>query len=95
MKRLLDWFLIFLPIAFVCLALMVNLAGCDQVAIRGPAMTTAENSVKDALIAYNRATSQPDNWTERAYLRENFYQWRFFVRAAKNDNQWGPKLAGE
>ena len=33
--------------------------------------------------------------TIKSYLTENFKQWRSFVRSAKADLTWGPKLAGE
>jgi hypothetical protein len=32
---------------------------------------------------------------EKAYLEENFKQWRFFVRSARKEETWGPKLEGE
>ena len=31
----------------------------------------------------------------RPYLRENFIQWRAFVRSANKNTAWGPKLPGE
>jgi hypothetical protein len=31
----------------------------------------------------------------RAYLAEDFKQWRFFVRSARKDEAWGPRLEGE
>jgi len=47
----------------------------------------------DAFQAVQRA--QADQATpawEKAYLQENFQQWRFFVRSARKDLTWGPKL---
>jgi len=46
--------------------------------------------------AAQRAEKEPatPDW-EKAYLAENFKQWRFFVRSARKDETWGPKLEGE
>ena len=72
------------------------LAGCGNVYLRGDAMTAAETSAMDAYQAVQRAEQEPASpaW-ETAYLAENFKQWRFFVRAAKKDEAWGPKLPDE
>lgn len=79
----------------VCL-LAVCLAGCGNVQLKGEALTAAETSTVDAYNALQRATTQPDSgWIERAYLEENFRQWRWFVRSARKDTTWGPKLEGE
>ncbi|HOF17355.1 MAG TPA: hypothetical protein PK082_00465 [Phycisphaerae bacterium] len=73
------------------------LPGCGNVTLRGEALTAAETSAMDAYQAVQRAgattTTQP-TW-EQSYLVENFRQWRYFVRAARKDLTWGPKLAGE
>lgn len=86
----------------LCLVLLVAglLAGCGNVTLKGEALTAAETSAMDAYQAVQRAdaepTSQPatPSW-EQAYLQENFKQWRFFVRSARKDLTWGPKLEGE
>jgi hypothetical protein len=76
------------------------LCGCGNVQLSGTAMTAAEKSTMDAYQSvqrYTAATSRPagePTWTA-AYLTENFRQWRWFVRAAKRDMSWGPKLPGE
>lgn len=78
------------------LLLAVMLAGCGSVYLTGEAATAAEVSTMDAYQAYQRATTQPESvaW-QREYLRENFCQWRLFVRAARKDLDWGPRLDGE
>ena len=72
------------------------LAGCGNVYLRGEALTAAETSAMDAFEANRRLASDPNAplWT-KAYLTENFKQWRFFVRSARKDLAWGPKLEGE
>jgi hypothetical protein len=72
---------------------LLAMAGCGNVYLRGEALTAAETSTMDAYQAYQRAETQPA-W-EKAYLGENFKQWRFFVRSARKDLSWGPKLEGE
>jgi hypothetical protein len=78
-------------------AAAICIAGCGNVYLQGDAATAAEQSTLDAYQAAQRAggtaTSQP-SW-EQAYLVENFKQWRFFVRSARKDLSWGPKLEGE
>ena len=73
------------------------LAGCGNVYLKGDALTAAETSTMDAYQAVQRAgitaTTQP-TW-QQSYLVENFKQWRFFVRSARKDLTWGPKLADE
>ena len=72
------------------------LAGCGNVYLRGEALTAAETSTMDAFQATQRADAEPamPAW-QKAYLQENFKQWRFFVRSARKDDAWGPKLEGE
>ena len=81
--------------ALACVAL--GEAGCGNVYLQGDAATAAETSTLDACQAVQRsgadATTQP-SW-EQSYLVENFKQWRSFVRSARKDLTWGPKLAGE
>lgn len=77
----------------VMLLMLVMFSGCGNVYLRGEAMTAAELSTLDAYQATQRATEAP-TWLQ-AYLEENFKQWRFFVRAAKKNLEWGPKLEGE
>ena len=75
---------------------MLCLAGCGNVYLRGEALTAAETSAMDAFQAAQRASAEPATpmW-QRAYLAENFKQWRFFVRAARKDEAWGPNLEAE
>ena len=76
------------------LAVLVFASGCGNVYLQGEAMVAAQQSSLDAYQAVQRAdTAQPE--TLKAYLAENFKQWRSFVRAAKKDMTWGPKLEGE
>lgn len=72
------------------------IAGCGNVDLRGEAMTAAETSALDAWQAAQRAgaDSTTPTW-EQGYLLEDYAQWRYFVRAAKKDPTWGPKLAIE
>ena len=72
------------------------LAGCGNVYLRGEALTAAETSAMDAWQAAQRGAAEPATpaW-EKAYLEENFKQWRFFVRSARKDEAWGPKLPAE
>jgi hypothetical protein len=88
-------------VLIVCVALLLvvavaGLPGCGNVYLRGDAATAAETSAMDAYQAYQRAATQPDSvaW-QKAYLQENFCQWRYFVRSARKDLTWGPKLDGE
>jgi len=73
-------------VALAVLAVLC-LAGCGNVYLRGEALTAAETSAMDALQAAQRAGAEPATpaW-EKAYLEENFKQWRFLVRS--------PPLAG-
>jgi hypothetical protein len=77
-------------------AVVIGLAGCGNVYLKGDGLTAAETSALDAYQAVQRAEKEPvtPDW-ERAYLTENFKQWRFFVRSARKDLAWGPKLEGE
>jgi hypothetical protein len=82
----------------IAVLVVLGLAGCGNVYLRGDALTAAETSTMDAYQAVERAAPQrePDcpAWL-RAYLEENFRQWRFFVRSARKDLTWGPKLEAE
>lgn len=84
-----------LILALVLVSVVV-LAGCGNVTLRGEAMTAAQTSTMDAYQAVQRAQidAATPAW-ENAYLQENFKQWRFFVRSANKNDQWGPKLEGE
>jgi hypothetical protein len=88
-------------IAALLLALLATttlVAGCGNVSLRGDAMTAAQQSTMDAYQAVLRSgdpATQPASGTIKSYLTENFKQWRSFVRSAKADLTWGPKLAGE
>lgn len=76
----------------VCLAI----AGCGNVSLSGDALTAAQTSANDAYNAAVRAQANPASpaW-ESAYLTENYLQWRFFVRSAVKDNNWGTLLPSE
>jgi len=91
MMRRTGW--IGIVVAAVCLLM---LAGCGNVTLKGEALTAAETSTMDALQAVQRAGAEPATpaW-QLAYLQENFRQWRLFVRSARKDTTWGPKLPGE
>lgn len=86
---------LFLAMAILCMAALC-VGGCGNVHLQGEALTAAETSAMDAYQALQRGNSDPDTpaW-EKAYLTENFRQWRFFVRSAHKDLTWGPKLEGE
>ena len=75
---------------------MLAAAGCGNVQLKGESLTAAEVSTVDALNAANRL--RPDvnapQWA-KVYLDENFKQWRCFVRSARKDLDWGPKLPAE
>jgi hypothetical protein len=81
-----------LLVAMVCLPVV----GCGNVSLSGDGMTAAQTSALDAFQAVQRANADPATpaW-EKAYLTENFLQWRYFVRSAKKDLSWGPKLPSE
>ena len=84
----------------ICIAMLavLCLAGCGNVYLRGEALTAAEISAMDAYQAVQRTDPQREPgcpaWL-RAYLAEDFKQWRFFVRSARKDEAWGPRLEGE
>ncbi len=83
-------------VAMVLLAMLVTLAGCGNVYLSGDGLTAAQQSTMDAYQAVQRADADPDTpATLRIYLSENFKQWRFFVRSAVKDLNWGPKLPVE
>jgi len=96
-----------LLVVLIVLAL-ATVAGCGNVYLKGEALTAAETSTLDAYGALQRVdpckscidpaapATQPavEPWV-KAYLAENFKQWRFFVRSARKDLSWGPKLEGE
>lgn len=78
----------------IVIGLAMLLGGCGNVYLKGEALVAAQQSSLDAYQAVQRAdTAQPA--TIKAYLAENFKQWRSFVRAAKKDEAWGPKLEDE
>jgi hypothetical protein len=72
------------------------LPGCGNVSLKGDAMTAAQNSAMNAYQADIRAEKDPavPAWL-KAYLAEDFKQWRFFVRSANKDMGWGPRLPEE
>ncbi len=77
-------------------AVVIGLAGCGNVYLQGDGLTAAETSALDAFQAVQRADADASTpaW-ERTYLTENYKQWRFFVRSARKDLAWGPKLPAE
>jgi hypothetical protein len=86
-----------LPFACCLLPLLLCLvAGCGNVYLRGDAATAAETSALHAFEAVQRADADANTpgW-EKAYLTENYKQWRFFVQSARKDLTWGPKLPAE
>ena len=86
-----------LILGVLCAVCVCLPAGCGNVTLRGEALTAAETSAMDAYQAAQRAgataTTQP-TW-EQSYLVENFKQWRYFVRAARKDLNWGPRLPSD
>ena len=74
-----------LLVLVMCLAA----AGCQDVTLRGQAMTAAETSTLHAFEAHKRYTKDP---AAGKYLKLNAEQWRHFVRSAKRDNAWGQEL---
>ena len=83
-------------LAVVLAAAVLLFAGCGNVYVKGEALTALETSTLDAYQAVQRADAEPaaPDWL-KAYLSENFKQWRSFVRAARKDTDWGLKLEGE
>jgi hypothetical protein len=71
-------------------------AGCGSVYLQGEAMTAAESSALDAAGFAERVEVDGNaSPLVRAYAVENAEQWRYFVRSAKKDQSWGPKLPGD
>jgi hypothetical protein len=72
------------------------LAGCGNVYLSGDAMTAAECSTLDAA-GFVQRVDEDGNASPlvRAYAVENAVQWRCFVRSAKKNQSWGPKLPGD
>ena len=83
-------------LAAVCAVIVLAMAigGCGNVYLQGDGLTAAETSTLDAYQAVQRADANTPAW-QKAYLAENFRQWRYFVRSARKDLVWGPKLEGE
>ena len=72
------------------------LAGCGNVYLSGDAMTAAESSAVDAASFAQRVDVDGNaSPLVRGYAVENAVQWRCFVRSAKKDLSWGPKLPGD
>ena len=72
------------------------LAGCGNVYLAGDAMTAAECSSLDAADFSQRVQADGNaSPLVRNYAVENAWQWRCFVRSAKKDQSWGPKLPGD
>ena len=88
-------------LVFVAVVVMTCFTGCASVQLRGDALTAAETSALDAYQAVHRSGAVESMRTgkqltmEQAYLVENFRQWRFYVRAARKDLSWGPRLLSE
>lgn len=87
-------------IVLLCFLLVVlaalSLTGCGNVMLQGEARTAVETSAMDAYLASQKASADAATpaWG-KAYLEENFRQWRSFARSARKDTNWGPKLANE
>ena len=83
-------------LGLLMLLVVLCLAGCGNVYLSGDAMTAAEASALQAYGAYDRMKGEAaaPAWII-GYERENYLQWRYFVRAAKRSDTWGPKLEGE
>jgi len=88
-------------LVFVAVIVMTCFTGCASVQLRGDALTAAETSALDAYQAVHRSGAVESmragkqlTW-EQSYLCENFKQWRAFVRSARKDLSWGPKLGAE
>jgi len=89
-------------LVFVAVVGMTCFSGCGgNVYLRGDALTAAETSTMDAYQAVHRSGAVESmragkqlTW-EQSYLCENFTQWRAFVRSARKDLSWGPKLGAE
>ncbi|MCE5327902.1 MAG: hypothetical protein LLG01_15960 [Planctomycetaceae bacterium] len=71
-------------------------AGCGNVYLQGESATACETSAMDAYLATQKASADPGmpSWS-KAYIEENFRQWRYFARSARKDSNWGPKLPAE
>ncbi|MCY2927919.1 MAG: hypothetical protein NTV86_00205 [Planctomycetota bacterium] len=80
----------------LCLLLVGATAGCGNVYLWGEGATACETSTMDAYLATQKASSDTcmPAWG-KAYMEENFRQWRYFVRSARKDTNWGPKLPTE
>jgi hypothetical protein len=76
-------------------AIALGLAGCGNVYLRGEALTAAQASALDAYTAAERLDANAAPAWCGAYLAENFRQWRWFVRSAIADPNWGPRLKQE
>ena len=87
-----------MPLLWLCVlcVVIVSITGCGNVYLKGDALTAAETSTMDAYQAADRSAKDPNvpPWLT-IYQQENFKQWRFFVRSANKDPNWGPKIAGE
>jgi hypothetical protein len=80
----------------VAALVLLVLAGCGNVYLTGDAASCAENSALDAAGFAWRVREDPNaSRLVRAYAEENAEQWRWFVRAARKDRTWGPKLPGD
>ena len=80
---------------FLILAVLaVGLAGCHQVTVTGDAHTALTTSATMAYGAFDRTKDNTDIPSDvRTYLKLNWTQWRWFVRAANRDVTWAAELA--
>lgn len=94
--RLVSLFLVIVAVLIFCVCIPAAMSGCGNVLLSGESLTAAQQSVMDGYQAVQRANADPatPEW-EKAYLTENFKQWRFYVRSARKDLTWGPTLASE
>ena len=87
-------------IVLLCFLLVLlaalSVAGCGNVYLLGDAKTAVQTSAMDSYLSTQKAATDPTTpaWA-KAYIEENFRQWRSFARSALKDANWGPKLPGE
>lgn len=77
------------------LAMVFCLAGCGNVYVMGDAKTALETSAMDAWLASQKPLPAESPAWVKAYLEQNFIQWRSFARSANKNETWGPKLPSE
>ena len=83
-------------LAIILLVLTIIPLGCGNVYLRGDAATAVETSAMDSYLVAQKAASDQacPSWV-KAYLDENFKQWRAFARSNRKEATWGPRLPSE